>query len=82
VDLRCSLLSLLKIHRPDCEHCAREVYGEEMRKRLEELNWRTQPHSANNGDHGEVGEVFDYKPGECVATPPISLKVQKKKMIA
>jgi hypothetical protein len=39
-----------------------------MRKRLEELNWRTLPHSPNNGDHGE-----DSKPGEVISTP-VSLK--------
>ena len=45
-----------------------------MRRRLEELNWRTQPHSFSNGDQGEVGS----KPGEVVSTP-ISLEVRKKK---
>jgi hypothetical protein len=35
--------------------------GDEMRKRLEELNWRTQPHSLKNGNQGEVVEVFDSK---------------------
>src|ERR1039458_651914 len=36
VNLRCYLLSLLRIHRPDCELCnAREKYGVEMQKRLE-----------------------------------------------
>jgi hypothetical protein len=83
VKLRCSLLSLLRIHHPDCEHCkAREEYGIEMRKRLEELNWRTQPRSLNNGDHGEVVGGFDSKPGEVVASPPISLKAQQRKRIA
>ena len=71
---KCYLLSLLRIQHPDCELCnAREKYGEEMRKRLEELNWRTPPRSLNNG-------VFDSKPGEVLASPPISLKVQKKKI--
>ena len=44
-----------------------------MRKRLEELNWRTQPHSLSNG-------VFDSKPGEVVASLPISLKAHRKKI--
>jgi hypothetical protein len=67
-------LSLLKIQHPDCEHCnAREKYGEEMRRRLEELNWRTQPGSLNEG-------VFDSKPAEVVASPPISLAQQQKKI--
>ena len=49
-----------------------------MRRRLEELNWRTQPRSLNNGDHEEVVKVFDSKPAEVVASPPISLAQQKK----
>jgi len=74
VNLRCSLLSVLRIHHPDCELCiAREKYGVEMRKRLEELNWRTQPHSLNKG-------VFDSKPGEVVANSPISLARHQKKI--
>jgi hypothetical protein len=70
VKLRCRLLSLLRIHRPDCQRCAREKAGDEMRKRLEDLNWRTQPHS-NNDVHGGVIEVIDSKLGE-VLSPPIS----------
>jgi hypothetical protein len=52
-----------------------------MRKRLEELNWQTQAHSLNHGDHGRVVEVFDAKPGEVVTRLPVSLK-QKRKQIA
>ena len=78
MNLRCYLLSLLRIHRPDCELCnAREKYGVEMQKRLEELSWRTQPRSLTNADHGEV---FDSKPGEVVASPPVSLAQQQKKI--
>ena len=73
MNLRCYLLSLLRIHHPDCERCAREKYGDEMRKRLEELNWRTQPHSP------EAGGFFDSKPGE-VAGSPISVAQQRKKI--
>jgi hypothetical protein len=74
VSLRCYLLSLLRIHRPDCELCqAREKYGVEMRKRLEELGWGTQPSSPV--------VVFDPEPGEVVSTP-ISLKAQEQKKIA
>ena len=70
---KCYLLSLLRIHHPDCELCnSREKYGEEMRRRLEELNWRTQPRSVNNG-------VFDSKPAEVISTP-VSLKARKKKI--
>jgi hypothetical protein len=71
---KCYVLSLLKIQHPDCELCnAREKYGVEMRKRLEELNWRTQPYSP------EVVEVFDSKPGEVISTP-VSLAQQQKKI--
>ncbi len=69
---KCYLLSLLKLHSPDCECSnARETSGVEMRKRLEELNWRTQPSSPNNGG-------FDSKPGEVISTP-VSLKARKRK---
>ena len=45
----CHLLSLLRIHIPDCEHRnAHETRGREMRERLEELGWRTQPRSLKN----------------------------------
>src|SRR5258708_24264450 len=45
----CYVLSLLRIHRPDCEHCmARQSCGDELRKRLEELGWRTRPPSHEN----------------------------------
>jgi hypothetical protein len=81
VNVRCYLSSLLRIHRPDCERCnARAMSGDEMRKRLEELNGRTQPRSLNNGDHGEVLKAFDSEPGELVASPPISLAQQDKKI--
>jgi hypothetical protein len=71
VNLRCRLLSLLRIHRPDCEVCnAREKHGVEMRKRLEELNWRTLPNTPV--------EVFDSKPGEVIRTP-VSLKSRQRK---
>ena len=66
----CSLLFLLRIHRPDCEHChVRETCGYETRKRLEELNWRTQPYSLNNVGHGEVARVVDSKPNEVINLP-------------
>ncbi len=58
----CYLLSSLRIHNPDCEHCtARETCGDEMRKRLEELNWRTQTRSLDKTDHEEVVDVPDSK---------------------
>lgn len=82
---KCYLLSFLKLHSPDCECLnARETSGEEMRRRLEELNWRTQPHSLNthslnNENHGQLVEVFDSKPGKVVASPPISLKPEQRK---
>jgi hypothetical protein len=61
-DRICYVLSRLRLHNPDCEHCnAREVCGSELHKRLEELNWRTQPRSLNNEDHREFAEVLDSK---------------------
>jgi tRNA(Ile2) C34 agmatinyltransferase TiaS len=59
----CHLLSILRIHNPDCEHCnARATCGEEMRERLEELNCRTQPRSLKNGGSGAPVEASDSKP--------------------
>jgi hypothetical protein len=76
----CYLLSLVRLHSPDCERCnAHETHGDEMRKRLEELSWRTQPRSLTNENHGEVMEVSDSKPGEVVANTPISLKPEQRK---
>ena len=76
---KCYVLSLLKIQHPDCELCnPREKYGEEMRKRLEELNW-TQPRS--HGDHGGAVGGFDSEPGEVISTS-VSLKAQKRKQLA
>jgi len=77
---KCRLLSLLKLHSPDCE-CRNdcETPGDEMRKRLEELNWQTPPRLLENRNQGEVVEVFDSKPGEVVASPPISLKPEQRK---
>ena len=81
MNLRCYLLSLVKLHSPDCELCnARKKYGEELRKRLEELSWRTQPRSLNNGDHDEVVGVLDSNPAGVLASPPISLAQQRKKI--
>jgi hypothetical protein len=79
VNLRCYLLSLLRIHSPNCEVCnAREKYGVEMRQRLEALNWRTDSHA--NGDHGRVVEEFDSQPGEVISTP-VSLMAQQRTTI-
>ena len=70
MNLRCYLLSLLRMHIPDCEHCnARQAYGVEMRKRLEELNWRTLPHKEVDSNDVEVRAA-------------ISLKAEKRKKIA
>jgi hypothetical protein len=79
VKLRCYLLSLLRIHRPDCEHCkAREKCGLEMRERLEELNRRTQPNLLKEV-HREVVEVFDSKPGGVDSSATISSARQVNK---
>jgi hypothetical protein len=48
----CYVLSLLRIHSPDCEHCmARLTCGDDLRKRLEELDGRTQLSSPEEQDH-------------------------------
>jgi hypothetical protein len=68
VNLRCYLLSFLRIHRPGCELCkARHTCGNQIRKRLEELRVPAQPHWVNSEDNGEVAEVFDSEPVEVVA---------------
>jgi len=58
VDLRvwiCSLLTLLRIHSLDCEHCnARATCWIETRKRIEELNWYTQQRALRNEDHRKI----------------------------
>ena len=77
--LRCYLLSVLRIHRLDCEHCKdREKCGIEMRERLAELNSRTLPHLIKKDVHGEVVPDFDSKPSEIVASLP-SLSAQQMK---
>src|SRR5260370_42155694 len=71
VKLRCYFLSLLRIHRPDCEHCrAREKCGLEMRERLAELKRRTQSDLPKEEVHGGVGvgSAFTLRKGG--ATPP------------
>ena len=63
MDLRgriCYLLSILRIHSPDCEHCyVHEMRWGEMRNRLEELSWRTQPYALQKGDQRELVKVPD-----------------------
>jgi hypothetical protein len=40
----CYVLSFLEIHNPDCKHCtANLTCGNDLRKRLEELNEPVQP---------------------------------------
>ena len=78
--LKCYLLSLLRIHRLDCERCkANEKGGVEMRERLDELNSEPQPHSLNHRDDEEVAGVFDAGPGDVVTRTPISLAQEGKK---
>ena len=80
MNFRCHLLSLVRLHRADCEVCnALETSGEEMRRRLEELSGRTQPRWLIHGEHGDIAEVFDSKPAESTTRQPVSLKAQQKK---
>lgn len=59
----CYLLAVMRIHNPDCGHCsARGTCGNEMLKRLEDLNSRMRPSSLKNEAHGEeVVEDGDSK---------------------
>lgn len=51
----CYVLSILRIHSPDCAHCnVHEMRWSEMRNRLEELSWRPQPYSLKQADHQEL----------------------------
>jgi hypothetical protein len=63
-------LRLLRIHHPDCQYGAREKYGMEMRKRLEELNWRMQPHSPTNANREQIARALDSKQDEFVSGNP------------
>lgn len=78
--LRCYLFSLLRIHYPDCEHCAaRESCGDVMRTRLEELNAWKQPNLLKKEVHAEVEGRFDPGSGEIEASSQTSLAQQVKK---
>jgi len=49
------VLSLLRIHNPDCKHCAAHlICGNELRKRLEELN---EPMQAISDRFPEAGGI-------------------------
>jgi hypothetical protein len=50
--------------------------GNELRNRLEELNWRTPTPTIAKG--GDAMRVADYKAAD-VLSHPISLKAKKKK---
>ena len=73
VKLSCQLLSLLGMHSPHCAACnIQRANGENIRKRLEELNDQTQLHSSNVGDQAAK-----------IVRSPIALKgKQRKKEIA
>lgn len=78
--LRCSLLSFLKLHQPDCNlRAARETCGLDMRRRLEELNSRTSPNSRRREAHGEVATVLALKPREIIQNSSVSLPREVKK---
>ena len=75
--LKCYLLTLLKIHRPDCEPCkALEKGGIEMRERLEELNSEPQPSSLSPAADEKFAGIFDPQPCDVVARMPIRLMQQ------
>ena len=73
VKLSCQLLSLLGMHSPHCVSCkAQLTYGEDISKRLEELNCWTQPHSPNVGNRADSNR-------EEVVSAPIILRAQKRR---
>jgi hypothetical protein len=53
--------------------------GEEMRKRLEELNWRTMPRSLKNEVHGDLVGISNST-SEVVADSPASSFDQPEKI--
>src|SRR5579864_1213605 len=54
----CYILALLRIHSPECKHCiARHTCGDDLRKRLEELDGRTRPSLHENQDHQSLRRV-------------------------
>lgn len=56
----CLALSWLKLHDPDCEHCAaQDCVGLTIGRRLRELNEHTQPRYQQDSD----GEVTKSKDG-------------------
>jgi hypothetical protein len=64
---KCHLLSLFKIHGPNCARCrALEKCGLEMRQRLEELKLADATVSVHREFHGELVEVFN---SEVAASP-------------
>ena len=78
MNLRCYLLSLLRMHQPDCERCkTQNMKGYELRERLEELNWRTKPRPINP----EICklEVVAHKRRLGRVKPPASVKTRSKK---
>jgi hypothetical protein len=70
----CYLLALLKIHSPNCEHCiARLTCGDEIRKRLEELNTQKQSCLQEDGNHRESRKAGELLKVGRYAQTPISL---------
>jgi hypothetical protein len=77
----CHLLSVLRIHSPDCEHCdpGRRYRGKDMRKRLEEC---CEPHlvyiAHRRRDHSaeREGEAAPYaRASYCILSsirPPVT----------
>ena len=67
----CQLLSILKLHKPDCEHCkAKLTCGIVIRRRLHELDGRGE----RSGDSKDAGPALQKAQAEsarpCVSCPP------------
>ena len=56
----CYVLSLLRIHSPDCEHCmAHLTCGDELRERLAELNELAEPAVATEREPHKVRALLE-----------------------
>src|SRR5260370_35646425 len=65
----CHLLSILKIHKPDCEHCkAKLTCGIVIRRRLHELDGQDE----RSGDSKDAGRALQKAQAES-ARPSASL---------
>ena len=66
------------MHQPDCKRCNTDTRdGDELRERLEELNWQTQPCQVNHD--GRKFQVVNYKRRKGRGKPPVSVRAKRRK---